>query len=82
MSSQCTSQLFALQVTELPQALLPAQVTLHALPAQVMAPMQLCSSQRMSHEEAWLQSTPEPHEPALHCTRHGMSSGQRSWSHF
>jgi len=35
----------ALQVTELPQALVPAHVTLHDSPAQRIIPTQLCRSQ-------------------------------------
>lgn len=44
-SSQCRSQVLALHVTELPQALVPAHVTLHASPAQRIMPAQLCRSQ-------------------------------------
>ena|SRR6187402_3237297 len=80
-SLQCRSQVLALQLTEFAHALVPAHTTRHELPEQVMAPMQLCCSQRMSHDDASLQSTPPPQPPDWHSTRQGMPEGQRSPVH-
>ena len=73
---QCTLQVSALQVTELPQELTPLQETVQDFPAHLMAPMQLCRPQRMSHEEASVQSTPAAHVFDPHITRQGMPFGQ------
>jgi hypothetical protein len=76
-SLQCKSHSLAPQDTEFAQALVPAQVTRHELPRQRMEPMQLCCSQRMSHEDASLQSTPPPHAPDRQCTSQRIPAGQR-----
>jgi len=51
------------------------QPTLHQLPPQSTPLRQLDIPQLMSHDEAWLQSTPWLQELLPHSTRQGMPAG-------